>query len=120
MLQIRQHVFETNSSSVHTMVICTDEEFQRVLKEELLIDYDENLITWDEAKDRLMNLKYGTPPTKEEIDAMSRDELEEALCEHWIAWTYETWGEEYEAYDHSFTTPSGDKMVVFGYVGRDG
>ena len=40
MIQIRHGVFETNSSSTHSMVVCSDEDLQKWMNGELLYDYD--------------------------------------------------------------------------------
>ena len=37
MFKIRQGVFETNSSSVHSMIMVNDEEYKKLNKEELFI-----------------------------------------------------------------------------------
>lgn len=91
---IRFNVFETNSSSIHSLCICTEEEFDAWKKGKLYYDYWEDEITkkptnrWDEN-----NQTY-------------EDLFEER-------WSY------YETYEEHFTTPSGDKMVAFGCYGRD-
>lgn len=44
MRQIRIGVFETNSSSTHTLVVCTDEELEKWKKGEMIYEYGEGLI----------------------------------------------------------------------------
>ena len=44
MKQIRIGVFETNSSSTHALVICTDEELEQWKKGELVYEYREGLV----------------------------------------------------------------------------
>ena len=90
---IRFNVFETNSSSVHSLCICTEEEFDAWKKGELYYDY------WDD--------KF----TKNSVNEWHEDNQ-----------TYEGFFEEswLETYEEHFTTPSGDKMVAFGRYGRDG
>ena len=39
MIQIRTGIFETNSSSVHTVVICSEEEFKKFNNDELCLNY---------------------------------------------------------------------------------
>lgn len=93
-INIRKNVFETNSSSVHSLCICTEEEFDAWKKGELYYDY------WDD--------KF----TKNPVDRWNEDNQ-----------TYEGFFEEswncLETYEEHFTTPSGDKMVAFGRYGRD-
>lgn len=47
MRQIRIGVFETNSSSTHTLVVCTDEELEKWKKGEMVYEYGEGLIPLD-------------------------------------------------------------------------
>lgn len=96
MKQIRSRVFETNSSSTHSITICTAEEFEKFSKGELLYDdWNEKLVPAsgkEEYDGRLVTL-----------DKFGRSE----------------WG-CMETYMEPFTTPSGDKMVAFGIYGYDG
>lgn len=89
---IRFNVFETNSSSVHSLCICTEEEFDAWKKSEIYYDY------WND--------KF----TKNSVNKWNEDNQ-----------TYEGFFEEswLETYEEHFTTPSGDKMVAFGRYGRD-
>ena len=41
--QIRRGVFETNSSSTHSIVICSEEEYKKWVKGELMFD------SWEEC-----------------------------------------------------------------------
>ena len=88
----RFNVFETNSSSVHSLCICTEEEFDAWKKSEIYYDY------WND--------KF----TKNSVNKWNEDNQ-----------TYEGFFEEswLETYEEHFTTPSGDKMVAFGRYGRD-
>ena len=45
--QIRRGLFETNSSSIHSMVLCTEDEYNRWLAGELAFDIDEGVLTTD-------------------------------------------------------------------------
>ena len=52
MIQIRNNIFETNSSSVHSITLCPEEEFEKWKKGELLFDRDfDKLISLKEAED---------------------------------------------------------------------
>lgn len=86
MIQTRFGVFETNSSSTHSLILCTDETYQKFLKEELFVDWEEEeFITLDElrltvkktidSEDR-WHQRY---PTQQEIDEMEPWELIEVL-----------------------------------------
>lgn len=45
MKQIRIGTFETNSSSTHSLVVCTEEEYNKWLKGEILVTIYGNIVT---------------------------------------------------------------------------
>lgn len=96
MLKIRKNIFETNSSSTHSICICSEEEYADWIKGKLLYDRDFN---------RLMKI--------------------EALPEHADLDDYQSFddfcNDDYlETYEKRYTTKSGDKIVIFGKYGYDG
>lgn len=92
--QIRLGVFETNSSSTHTLCIVPKKELERWKNGELLFD------SWD---DELV-----------EASSVNLEEDEENQFQ-----TYEKWREdEYlKIYVKDYTTESGDEIVAFGKYG---
>lgn len=51
---VRIGTFETNSSSTHSLIICSEEEYSKLQTEELLIDIEEDeLVTEDDAIERI-------------------------------------------------------------------
>lgn len=121
--QIRRGVFETNSSSVHSLTMCSSEEYEK----------------WEEGK--VFKEKYGS-------DFKTREEIVEELKSktHWktnelyysdVDWNdaecvdelisdneYVTEEEffdncDYETFSESYTTPNGDSVIAFGYFGED-
>lgn len=90
--QIRHGVFETNSSSTHSLIICTEEDFEAFRKGKKILDWRDNLVDINE-KDSDDNGDFRT---------------------------YDQMGDYFEFYTEHFTTPSGDKMVAFGEYGYDG
>lgn len=96
MFSIRKNVFETNSSSTHSICICTEEEYKRFRSGDMLYDsYNEELVT------------------------VSDNEIEDEEDEYRYK-SYSDMGGYKEYYSHPFVTPSGDKMVAFGEYGYDG
>lgn len=94
MFSIRKSVFETNSSSTHSICICTEDEYERFRDGETMYDsYNDELVT------------------------VSDNEIEEDKYRYK---SYEDMGHDLEYYNHPFETPSGDKMVAFGEYGFDG
>ena len=97
MKQIRYGVFETNSSSTHSLTICTDEEYQKFVSGEMSLDlYQEVLV----------------PTTPE-------------LFENGGDWKFQTYKryidcDELEQYHSEYETKSGEKIHAFGKYGYDG
>ena len=90
-INIRNNVFETNSSSVHTLCICTEDEYEKFKNGEWLYDSDLSVLTPD-----VQNI-WGD-------DNITYNEF---------------WDDEgcLETYCEKYTSPSGDKIVVFGKYG---
>lgn len=100
MLQIRRGVFETNSSSTHSLSICTAAEFQMFIDGHLM---------YDSYRDEFVD------STKVGLNVMDIDNI----SDDYRYLTYdEFWSQDdVESYSHHFRTPSGDDMVAFGVYG---
>lgn len=112
---IRAGVFETNSSSTHSLCICTQEEFDAWKKGQLYYDYwHDTLIAEKDIPMEERELIHLDEDAEENEDKY--DEITDAKS------SYQTFGYEESLvwYDKKFTTPSGDKMVAFGWYGYDG
>ena len=123
MRKIRKGVFETNSSSVHTLTVCTEEEYERYCRGDAVI------LTWNSVVKgtKYEGRKFFTMDEAREIERnyakahdldTSEENIEFAVRDDFICADDES--DYLEWYDHHFTTPSGDKMVVFGQYGYDG
>ena len=134
--QIRYGVFETNSSSTHTLTICKKEEFDKWERGELLFDCWEHefvkpelLELSDQEKKDVVD-DYNTRREKywktwDELTTEEQEELyREALIEKKDCDMYKTC-EEFidnnylETYVEEYTTESGDRIVIFGEYGHD-
>ena len=92
MIQIRHGVFETNSSSTHSMVVCSDEDLAKWEKGELLYDYGELVPS----------------------EGLSEDEKEDyKTLEQFMDTDYEEVGEE------TYTTKSGEVVNIIYKYGHD-
>jgi hypothetical protein len=92
--QIRRNVFETNSSSVHSISIASKDDFDKWVNGELLYD------SWS-----------GEFATEESIK--NRDD-----CEDFVS--FKEFGSGYETFTKRHTTTkSGDEIVAFGYYGGE-
>lgn len=132
--QIRKNVFETNSSSTHSLTICSKEEFDTWERGEILFDeWHETFIpipelseeVKEETKDWYMEnkVKY-----KKDWDDLSDKEKQEICLEYAMRNGIVESGETYEDYmddnsleifEETYTTKSGDEIVAFGKYGYD-
>ena len=124
-ISIRRGVFETNSSSTHSLTICTEDEFNKWKNGEMYLTYDglktkEDIMkTWIANKKRWYPEKYANLSEEEIIKEFEKD-FEESSYEYK---TYEYWQNEescLESYFETYTTPGGEKIYVFGEYGYDG
>ena len=106
MKQIRQGVFETNSSSTHSLTMVSKEEYEKFAAGELLMDYDDKLVTKEVALER--------------VHEYDKEATEDDLFEHDFRSLDGYYGDEYETFKEEFTTKSGDVIVAFGYYGYNG
>ena len=148
-LQVRQGVFETNSSSTHTLTICTKEDYEDWKHgDKFWLDNDwgklqtsKSFVTSEELEE--LTEKYNEEEQKR-IDAGDEYakvlDIDKVLNERR---DYDSWNDNYwdterssleaytmddwyarngdlETYERSFTSPSGDEMVAFGAFGYDG
>lgn len=127
MRQIRRGVFETNSSSVHTLTMCMKDDFSRwCIGDSYLFDGFSswyrisnpprrgNVYTREECINFLK-----TNYIEKEID-WTDDEYVNELLEDNDFYSYENYGRNFEWFQQEFTTPNGETVVAFGYSGYDG
>jgi hypothetical protein len=123
MIQIRRNVFETNSSSTHSLTICTNDEYCKWERGELYFKaYDEEFITREEVIKLIREDKWINKDNEEDIAAMSDTELLAEYALEVECYSFDVyWDNDYlESYCENYTSPSGDKIVIFGHYGYDG
>lgn len=98
--QIRRGVFETNSSSVHSLTMCMKSDFDKWVAGELV---------WSIWGDELV------PITDEVKKSMEEDEREYLTYEQFNDYDYI----DCETFEDSYTTPNGETVKSFGYYGHD-
>ena len=98
--QIRRGVFETNSSSVHSITMCMKSDYDKWVAGELVFDY---------YKDELIDI---TSEIKAEIKMRSRRYF---TYDQFNDWEYI----EFETFEERFKTANNDEVVAFGYYGHD-
>ena len=100
--QVRKGVFETNSSSVHSITMCSASDFDKWENGELVYDrWERKLI-----------------PITEEIKSKMENDIYSDY------YTFDDFFNNYERMDletfcDSFKTASGEEVVAFGYHGHD-
>lgn len=107
MKKIRLKVFESNSSMMHTLILCSDEEWEKWKDGELMYDdWNEGLIASEEV-------------TKEEIVLGEDDDDYERHCYSFDDFFDGRLSEDYYMFGQEYTTESGEKIHAFGYYGHD-
>lgn len=111
--QIRVGVFETNSSSTHSLTLCSEKDYQKWASGEVLFNEwgsnGERFVTKKEVETRL--LKYYKDYEIEEINLADEGYYTEE--EYFDDWELETFKDKY-------ITPNGEKIIAFGKFGYDG
>lgn len=135
MLNVRYDIWETNSSSTHAMIMCSETDYKALVFGQMMIasygykdgrDVDmfiprEEIYQWfkevyyPEYKANI-NADWGLKEEEELTDEM----IEDVLAQYGIAYTLDNYGGEYmERFDDSFTTPGGETVYAFGYYGNN-
>lgn len=99
MKQIRIGVFETNSSSTHSLCIVSKEDYDKWINGEL------RFREYFKSERFVPNV-----PENSEVGVTFEEYEEETFDDY----------SPYTPFHEEFETPSGDKMVAFGYYGYNG
>lgn len=133
---IRYGVFETNSSSVHSLTMCSEEDFNKWKSGEYLFDtYEKKFVppfkpsekTIEAAKDEYVRTKTDYMKDWEELSETTRKKyiIEYAekndLFNYGDLKTYDTYFNSYdlETYSGKYTTNNGEVVIAFGKYGHD-
>ena len=121
--QIRRGVFETNSSSTHSLTMCSKSEYDEFEKGNMYIErWGSKLYTKEEMVEkfkqmtdlRTKELKYRG------VDWDNNEEFNRVLEEtDYVTYDkyWDTVSEEYETFEDSYTGKDGDTVIAFGYYG---
>lgn len=113
--QIRFGVFETNSSSVHTLTMMMKNDYDKWTAEDLYLK-DGRLYTKEEVVHALQ--EYDRKYEYEPSDYSDEEEFDDARKD----FEYELYADEnedLEEYYEEFTTPNGEIVVAFGRYGNE-
>lgn len=159
MRKIRRSTFETNSSSTHTLTMCTKEEYKKwkegelffindlgefvdeqkreeyikklIIREKVDISWQNKTLTYNgitvsfkdyEDKERKINEFQ----TKEELDKISKEELDAFIEDYGYSYDFPLTYDEYldsienTTYEQEYTTPKGEVIIAFGEYGYEG
>lgn len=117
MKQIRRGVFETNSSSTHSLTLCSKSEYDRWQKGELVLcenwKVKKQFITWEEALD--LCKQYDS-----DLESIGLEDTK--TLRNCKLYTYDSYwdyyGDYYECFDVDYTQ-GNEEIVAFGYFGYD-
>ena len=122
MISVRRGVFETNSSSTHSITMCSENEYEKWKKGEMLFDrWNDKLIAKEEYQEEYENKKreyLEKYPEETERDFKEYFEDDRQYMNYDEFWDYIE--VNYETFHNSYTTKNGEKVIVFGYFGYDG
>lgn len=121
--QIRRGTFETNSSSMHSLTMCSEDTYEKWENGELLFyDWDEGFIKKSDIIEELKNEKRrdGTLYYPD-VDWDNETEVEKFLYEKGILTMDQYFDEEYlECFEDRYITENGDCVIAFGKYGYNG
>lgn len=117
MIQVRKSVFETNSSSTHSLVMAVESEFSRWENGEVY--YCSHWYSWSRPEDKNKFVAGRFYPV-EEVDAYF-----ESIDEERDTYDFSTYDEfcdsdSLEVEDYSYTTPGGEVIKAVAKYGYDG
>lgn len=120
---IRLGMFETNSSSTHTMVIMSESEFDKWEKGEILkYKWNDTFVSKEESENIINQLKQDCAK-KYNVDENEISYLiyENEEYEEKIPLTYEEFNDwkDLECDINYYTTNSGEKLVILCWFGNE-
>ena len=121
MFKIRKSVFETNSSSVHSLSFCSKDDWQKFKSGEYYTDHDleANFFTEEEVREKIVNdwnYRYYTGDSR--MDSEDK-EIRDEFYSLFGFYTIDSIGYNFETYHEYHISKSGEEIHVFGYYGHD-
>lgn len=123
MINIRRGVFETNSSSTHSIAILTEEENQQWLKGDILrYRWSDEFITKEEYAKKFEGLKQQySKENNIPIEDVDDYDVQEYFCDD-IAYNFEDYDDvmELESDVTKYTTKNGERLIIRCWYGYEG
>lgn len=123
-VQVRRGVFETNSSSTHSLTMCSKTDYDKWRDGELLLndsysfELKGDFVTREDAISALKNYEYCPDDLNFDDEEAVNKELRN--CDVYTYDEYSNANDEYEWFRQEYETKSGEKVVAFGHYGWDG
>ncbi len=123
--QIRRGVFETNSSSVHSLTMCSGEEYKKWENGGVLYWRDRDEFgTREEIIEELKNARYSWGKKElcyPNVNWEDENDVYNVFSDEGIKTFEEFFDDNYmETFSDSYVTANGEEVVAFGYYGYDG
>lgn len=121
--QIRRGVFETNSSSVHSITLCSQDEYAKWERGEVLFWKDQDKFgTKEDIISELKTKKYYSGELiYPDTDWNDEDTIYDIFSDEEIQTEGQFWDNvDYcETFSDAYVTKSGEVVKAFGYYGHD-
>ena len=117
MFKIRKGLFETNSSSTHSLTMCSEEDYDKWKNGELFFN------SWEERfynKENMINVIIERSHGAETFSDISEERFNETIEDYGFYTHDRYWDNEYlEGFSDTYTTKSGETIVAFGKYGYE-
>lgn len=116
---IRQNVFETNSSSTHSITMCTKTDFENwTTNEDLFMGNDGDVKTFEELLE-LAKVHNRFNMDRIEDKLYVTEFFDDYLNGYKTRSRFNDYYGDMEDFVAEYTTPNGETVVAFGYYGND-
>ena len=133
MIRVREGAFETNSSSVHSLVVCEDSEYRKLMRHEAMIALGNDIVSKEDVIKNLINVTAERANMAEMVKEEFGEDLPQDLRDlsdevfRYLAYYYMEAqylddymdDEELATYSYTYVTSHGDTICIFGKYGRD-
>lgn len=118
--QIRRGVFETNSSSTHSITMCSNKEYEKWENGEVLYWEDRDKFgTREEIIEEMKTaMLYNGRLCYPDVNWEDKEQVDDIFSVERVKTCDEFFNDDYyETYSTEYTTPNGEVVVAFGYYG---
>ena len=118
MFKIRKGLFETNSSSTHSLTMCSEEDYYKWENGELFFNsWEEQFYNKENMISDIIKRSYGA----ETLSDISEEKFNKTIEDYGFYAYDRYWDDEYlEGFSDTYTTKSGETIVAFGKYGYNG